>query len=66
MGISRGFRRLSIFAAAVGVSLLTIAWLTDPNPPGQIVAGLVAFGALPALLRPLLLSWVVAGFRNSN
>jgi hypothetical protein len=67
-GIARGFRRLSVFAAAAGVTMLTFLWLSDGGgAPSfkQLLTGLALFGGFPAIL-VLLLGWVVAGFRISE
>jgi hypothetical protein len=67
MGISRGFRRLSLFAAVLGLTIAFVMWANNPYstfPAGaELILIIGVFGGIPAAL-VLLLGWVVTGFRN--
>jgi hypothetical protein len=65
MGVSPGFRRLSLTAGIIGTVFILFAWWTGPNrlTIGDMAMGLAMFGVAPAVL-VLLIGWVVAGFRS--
>lgn len=67
MNISRGFRRLSVVAAFLGLMVIVYLWTQpDSHPtPAQLLAGIVVFSGLPALF-VLLLGWAIAGFQKST
>jgi hypothetical protein len=68
MGMSRGFRRLIVVIAFLGIAMLSLLWLMSGEEQ-RIVEPLVAIPVVlaigPAIL-VLLIGWVVMGFRNSN
>jgi apolipoprotein N-acyltransferase len=67
MGISRGFRRLSLVVAVLGAATIAFIWLgNDAHPTTeQVLYGLSLFVIGPPIFI-LLLGWVAAGFQNSN
>jgi hypothetical protein len=67
MGISRGFRRLSVLTAFLGLVVIVFLWSqpgSNPTVP-ELIFGFLLFVGVPVLF-VLLLGWVVAGFQNSN
>ena len=67
MGVSRGFRRLSVLAAFSGAAVLMFLWVNQGEwpEPLQAVEGLAVLAGLPAIFM-LILGWAVAGFRQPN
>jgi hypothetical protein len=72
VGISRGFRRLSILAGFAGLMLLLFSLDASGDLSGRFSPSafewlklILLFGGIPAAFA-LLLGWVVAGFRKSN
>jgi hypothetical protein len=68
MGISRGFRRLSILEGLVGagfVGFLFLDSLNDPPTTVQLGYALLTFCAAPVAF-VLVLGWVVAGFQAGD
>ena len=69
MGVSRGFRRLSVLAGLAGAAFVGFLWIdsqpSDPPTGKQIVLCLVTFCAAPATF-VLVLGWVVVGFRQGD
>jgi hypothetical protein len=65
--ISRGFRRLSVLAALVGLGVFTVLELLPYSDPStkDLIVGVVIFGIAPAIF-VLVLGWVVAGFQKGN
>ena len=68
MGISRGFRRMSLFAAVLGMTVFFVTWANNPfsklPTASDFILIIGVFGGIPAGLT-LLLGWVVAGFRGA-
>lgn len=70
MDLSRGFHRLSIVVALIGLAVLLVLGL---GPEGHLATASLSlwvwliflFAGLPAIF-VLLLGWVIAGFRKSN
>jgi hypothetical protein len=66
MNISRGFRRLSVFVAIVGATVMGWLWAIHGAPSvSEFIAAFWLFVLAPAIL-VLALGWAIDGFRNSN
>jgi hypothetical protein len=64
MGMSRGFRRMILVIAILGIATLSLLWLMHgEQEPLTAMPVILAIG--PAIV-VLLIGWVVIGFRNSN
>lgn len=67
-GISRGFRRLSVMAGAVGLLTLIYLLVSDSMNSNALIKWtcvVFLFAGAPAIF-VLLLGWVVAGFRKPD
>lgn len=74
MGISGGFRRLSLVTAIIGTAFLVFCWVYPADPAFRVkfplniptmAEGLLLFAAAPAIV-VLLIGWVVAGFQKAD
>ena len=67
MGISRGFRRLSVLVGIIGSAFVLIVGFDNNRVPEMSVsafAGLLFVFVVAPVAFVLLLGWVVAGFRS--
>jgi hypothetical protein len=68
MGISRGFRRLSVLVGFTGLTVIVFLWFVNAPPfptSKQVIVGIMLFVGGPVIF-VLALGWVVAGFHKSN
>ena len=63
MGTLPGFRRLSVLAAILGLTIISLLWLTSGAPTeSQFIFGTLVFVVLPAIFL-LILGRVIASFQ---